>query len=170
MKVFKGEFFTVIYLFTIIKSLSLLGKLWSNRVSHWSSHVDISFCPNAMIGEKTSPHPFPIGEKFGEKSRCNGRTVGLCLKSLNLFEICPPKIHVPWWPRNVFDLDPFLTRPIPIESLRRVLSIGIGLVKNGSESKKVWAHHGRCILGCVFIQIQTFQTESYCPFHCMKYQ
>ena len=56
-------------------------------------------------------------------------------------------MYLPWWAHIVFDLDPFLTRPVPIERSHRKLSIGTGLVKNGSKSKKLWAHQGRCIFG-----------------------
>ena len=42
--------------------------------------------------------------------------------------------------RNFLNIDPFLTRPAPIESLQWELSIGTGLVKNGSVLRKSWDH------------------------------
>ena len=36
---------------------------------------------------------------------------------------------------NFLNIEPFLTRPVPIEGLHSQLSIGAGLVKNGSISR-----------------------------------
>ena len=38
---------------------------------------------------------------------------------------------------NFLNIDPFLTRPVPIESSHSQLSIGTGLVKNGYVSRKL---------------------------------
>ena len=64
-------------------------------------------------------------------------TVGCWLKSLNLFEIFHPKLHLPWWSHPIFcDLDPFLTRAVPIERSHRKLSIDTGLVKTDLNRKR----------------------------------
>ena len=41
---------------------------------------------------------------------------------------------------NFLNIDPFLTKIIPIESSHSQLSIGTGLVKNGSILRKLWSN------------------------------
>ena len=41
-------------------------------------------------------------------------------------------------PHNFLIIDPFLTRPVPIESSHSQLSIGTGLVKNGHKLRTLW--------------------------------
>ena len=41
---------------------------------------------------------------------------------------------------NFLNIDPFLTRPVPIESSHSQLSIGTGLVKNGTILRKLWSN------------------------------
>ena len=51
-----------------------------------------------------------------------------------------PQNHSSKFPCNFLNIAPFLTRPLPIESSRSKLSIGTGLVKNGSILRKLWSN------------------------------
>ena len=51
-----------------------------------------------------------------------------------------PKMPSPECGRNFLDIDPFLTRMVPIASSHSQLSIGTGLVKNGSTLRKLWSN------------------------------
>ena len=55
--------------------------------------------------------------------------------------VSAPKIHSSWTAHNFFDLDPFLTRPVSIESGEWELSIGTGLVKNMDTLAMRKCHH-----------------------------
>ena len=68
----------------------------------------------------------------------------------------------------ILNIDPFVTKPAPIESPRRDLSIGTGFVKNGSILRRLWAHPGEDIFGrnmsaCISVPIFTYflARESY---------